>query len=124
MTEPRVGRMGSFETTEAEEPYEGVTRRTFDAHRATVTQYTFVPGARFPLHRHPQEQVTVIEEGTVVFTVAGVSHELTAGDWSVVPGGVEHGMEAGAAGARFLAVVVPRRTGAVPYVISSDGRAP
>jgi quercetin dioxygenase-like cupin family protein len=101
--------VGSFATLPADEPYPGVHRRSFSSERATVTSYEFDPGARFPQHSHPQEQVTIVDYGDVEFTVANEPHTLAAGDWSVVPGEVEHGIVAGDGGARILAIIVPRR---------------
>jgi quercetin dioxygenase-like cupin family protein len=102
-------RAGRFDDIEAEEPYPGVRRRTVQAEQATVAEYAFEPGASFPLHAHPQEQVTLVLEGDVELTADGRSERLGAGAWSVVPGGVAHGVRAGADGARIVAVVVPRR---------------
>ena len=40
--------------------------------KATVARYSFEPGRAFPLHRHPQEQLTFVQSGTVEF-VAGAT---------------------------------------------------
>jgi quercetin dioxygenase-like cupin family protein len=104
-----MSRSGRFDEVEAEEPYPGVRRRTVQAEQATVAEYAFEPGASFPLHSHPQEQVTLVLDGDVELTADGRAERLTTGAWSVVPGGVAHGVRAGADGARIVAVVVPRR---------------
>jgi quercetin dioxygenase-like cupin family protein len=101
--------IGSFAGVEAETPYAGILRRTFHSERMTVSEYTFAPGATFPLHRHAQEQVTLIESGEVRLTAAGATQALSAGAWSVMPGGVEHGITAGPEGARVVAILSPRR---------------
>lgn len=108
---------GRFADLEAHEPYPGVVRRSFDSDKATVNQYAFAPAARFPIHRHESEQITLIEEGEVDLTVDGVTRRLRAGDWSVVAGDVEHGITAGPDGARIVAVVVPRRERADAYTV-------
>ena len=113
-------RRGSFAACPADEPYPGVVRRAFDSERATTTRYEFAPGAAFPQHRHHQEQILVVEEGRVEFTVAGEVLEMDPGDWAVVAPEVEHGLRAGDAGARFLAVVVPRREGATAYTVVAE----
>ena len=107
---------GSFGGLAVEEPYDGLRRRTFDSEGATVNEYTFEPGARFPLHRHSQEQITLVTEGDVELRAGEETSRLAAGDWSVVAGGVEHGITAGPAGARILAIVVPRRREAITVV--------
>jgi quercetin dioxygenase-like cupin family protein len=106
------GRIGSFRDLPLEEPYPGLHRRTFESEGATVNQYVFAPSARFPLHRHPQEQITLVEYGEVEMTIAGEVSTLSGGDWSVVAADVEHGIQAGPGGARILAIVVPRRRAA------------
>jgi quercetin dioxygenase-like cupin family protein len=111
---------GSFDASVPESPYPGIERTSFDAESATVTRYRFAPSARFPLHRHDQEQLTMITAGRVTFSVNGTEQQLTPGDWSVVPGGVEHGLQAGEAGAEFLAIVVPRRAHSTAYAVSGE----
>jgi quercetin dioxygenase-like cupin family protein len=97
-TEPRV-----------DVPYPGIRRRTFDTAQATIAEYAFAPGATFPLHRHPHEQITVVREGSLELTVGGRVTELAPGQWSAIPGHEEHGITAGDDGASFLAILVPRR---------------
>jgi quercetin dioxygenase-like cupin family protein len=111
---------GSFDELPVDEPWPGVRRRAFDAGSATVTDYDFDPGASFPLHSHPQEQITLVQEGEVEFTVGGEVQHLAPGEWSVVPPGVEHGLRATASGARFLAIIVPRRESANAYTLSVE----
>jgi quercetin dioxygenase-like cupin family protein len=110
---------GRFADIAAEEVYPGVVRRSFSSATTTVTSYEFAPGATFPLHRHPAEQVTMIEQGEVRFTVAGVEERMGPGQWSVIAGGVEHGITAGEEGARFIAIVSPRRERADEYEVSA-----
>ncbi len=101
--------VGSFDGIAEEEPFPGVRRRSFDAEGATVTEYRFEPGATFPQHRHAQEQITMVAAGTVSMTIEGKASEIAPGGYSVVAPQVEHGITAGPEGARFLAVVTPRR---------------
>lgn len=101
---------GTFAALASDEPYPGVVRHAFDAQNMTVTRYDFAPGATFPLHRHSQEQVTIVHEGSVRMTLGQEVQELGAGGWSVVPGDLEHGITAGPEGASFTAIIVPRRT--------------
>jgi quercetin dioxygenase-like cupin family protein len=101
-----------------ESPFPGVRRRTLDSEQATVVEYAFDPGALFPLHHHRQEQITMVQEGSVELVAGGRTELLGAGDWSVTPGGVTHGIRAGERGARFLAVIVPRRAPDELYTIT------
>jgi quercetin dioxygenase-like cupin family protein len=112
---------GSRDDLVADAPYPGIERRTLDGRGATVVWYEFAPAARFPQHRHPQEQITVVEAGTV--SLSGADDDavtLGAGDWSTLAGGVEHGITAGPDGARIVIVLVPRRAaGEQPEVLST-----
>jgi len=104
-----VTRFGSFDEIDAETPYDGIDRRVLTTSKATVQEYRFEPGASFPIHDHPQEQITVVLDGAVSFSADGERRDLRAGEWSVVPGDVPHGVTAGSAGARFIAILVPPR---------------
>lgn len=101
--------LGSFEQLPAQTPYAGIDRRVLTTPKATVQMYRFAPRASFPIHHHAQEQITLVIEGDIAFSADGERHELSAGAWSVVPGGVQHGVTAGPAGARFIAILVPPR---------------
>ena len=116
-----MGSSGRFDSLETETPYPGVRRRTVQSDRMTLTEYTFEPGASFPLHRHNQEQITLIEAGEVHLSVAGATETLAAGSWSVLPGGVEHGITAGDAGARIVAILSPRREGSGDITLAGTG---
>jgi quercetin dioxygenase-like cupin family protein len=129
-SETRVMASGSAITSETfgeldtEEPYPGVVRRSLSTDEATVTGYWFAPRATFPRHRHPQEQITLVQHGAAEFTIGETIQSLAAGAWSVVPGGVEHGLRAGPDGAHILAVLVPRRDRTDAYtVVEAPGAA-
>jgi quercetin dioxygenase-like cupin family protein len=109
---------GSFAELPREDPFPGVSRHALTTPRLTMTRYTFEPGAKFPIHSHSQEQVTVVEAGAVEMTIAGSVSRLEAGDWSVVEPDVEHGIIAGGDGARLLAVVAPPRSSSADYEIA------
>ena len=109
--------LGSFESLDAVEPHPGLRRRTLESAEATINEYTFEPTASFPLHQHPQEQITLVLEGRVEMTIEDRTAELSAGDWSVVGPDVEHGITAGADGARILAIIVPRRSAPDAYTL-------
>ena len=119
MTQTTPAVFGLPEPTE-QQPFPGVRRRSFESTQATLASYVMEPGAGFPLHRHPEEQITVICDGDAEFTVDGERHRLTAGQTFVVPPHVEHGLRAGPSGARLIAVVVPRRASADAYTLSND----
>jgi hypothetical protein len=77
----------------------------------TLPEYTFEPVATFPLHRHAQEQVTLVEPGEVHLTTAGAT------EVPVRRRVVRHAGRGGARdyrrrrrGAPIVAILSPRRT--------------
>ena len=109
---------GSFHEIGAEGAFPGIVRRAFSTPEATVTEYRFEPHSTFPEHFHPQEQITLILEGEAQLSAGGETETLLAGSWSVVAGGIPHGITSGPEGTRFLAVLVPRRDADVVYTLS------
>ena len=109
---------GRLEDLADEHPFPGIVRRALSSDEATVTEYRFEPGATFPEHVHPQEQITLILDGEVRLTAGGAPETLAAGAWSVVAGGIPHGITAGASGTRFLAILVPRRDPGAAYTLT------
>lgn len=51
------------------------------------------PGTGPDLHRHPYEEVFIVEEGDVLFTLDGEEIGAGAGDIIVVPAGAPHKFE-------------------------------
>lgn len=111
---------GRFDELPVDEVYAGVERRSFSSKQATVTTYAFAPSATFPTHRHPGEQITLVQDGEAIVTIGKRSETLRAGDWTIVEPDVEHGLRAGPEGARILAIVVPRRASGDAYTVVED----
>lgn len=115
--------IGTFAALASDEPHPGVTRRFVNSERATVTSYAFAPGAAFPVHRHAQEQITIVQSGSIEMTVGDDVHGLEAGGWTVVAPEVAHGVTAGASGAEILAVIVPGRAHPDAYAVAEEPSA-
>ncbi len=90
-------------------PHPGVTARRLDLAHMTVVRYRFEPGAVFPLHSHPEEQLVVMLEGTARFTVGERTVAVRSGESVHAPPDVPHGCQAGPEGCIFLNIVSPRR---------------
>lgn len=71
----------------------GITRAVVHGDRQTLVRYRYEPGAVFPEHSHPQEQITVVLSGRIAFDVGGERRILGPGDVGVIPGDVPHGAE-------------------------------
>jgi quercetin dioxygenase-like cupin family protein len=95
----------------AEEVLPGVMRQTVHGARQSVVRYRYAPGVSFPVHAHPEEQITAVLSGRLVFDVAGERRELGPGEVVVIPGGVPHGAAvAGSEPVETLNALSPRRS--------------
>ena len=74
-----------------EEVMPGVSRQTLHGERQTMVRYVYAPGAVFPGHAHPEEQITLVIRGRIAFDIGGERVVLGPGEVAVIPGGVAHG---------------------------------
>lgn len=88
---------------------EGVVGRPLFGDDVMLNLVTCEPGALVPLHSHPNEQLGLIIEGELVFTVDGEDHSLTRGYAFQFPGQLEHAARAGPEGCTALDVFAPPR---------------
>ena len=73
----------------------GGTSYEFEGHHYGDTRVSFIlvdapPGSGPKLHRHPYEEVFVVQEGSVTFTAGDEVIEAAGGQAVVVPAGVPH----------------------------------
>ena len=61
--------------------------------RASFFVTTYARGDRVELHRHPYEEIFIVEAGRAVFTVDGEQVHAHAGQIVVVPAGAAHCFE-------------------------------
>lgn len=73
------------------EVYPGISRQSIDGILQTLVRYVYQPGSVFPVHQHPQEQITTVLTGSIEFSVDGALLVLNAGDVAVIPANVPHG---------------------------------
>ena len=84
-------------TTQAQQP-PGIKRTDLQRHdlstpgrEAVQVRVDIAPGAAFPRHRHPGEEIIYVLEGTLEYTLDGKPPTtLKAGDVFFVPAGVIH----------------------------------
>src|ERR1035438_10725290 len=55
-------------------------RKTIHGQNVTVARIRLRKGAVVPMHRHPNEQISMLESGALRFTVSGEERVLRAGD--------------------------------------------
>jgi quercetin dioxygenase-like cupin family protein len=73
----------------------GGTARVFDGSKYGDTNISFFlidapPGDGPSLHSHPYEEIFVIQEGQVTFTVGDATLEATGGQIVIAPAGIPH----------------------------------
>ena len=68
----------------------GVDRRAVWLDDVMLTFFTFEPGAAVPEHAHPNEQITVVVEGAMEFTLGDETRVLRAGNGVCIPPDVPH----------------------------------
>lgn len=69
----------------------GISRQVVQGEHQTVIRYVYEPGAVFPSHSHPQEQVTIVLQGAIEFDLNGETVQVRAGEIVLIPRGLPHG---------------------------------
>ena len=73
----------------------GIKRRTITSGTSMYQMLAQLDaGSRMPEHKHPQEQIVHVLKGRMRLIVAGVPHELTAGEAYYLASNMPHGVEA------------------------------
>jgi quercetin dioxygenase-like cupin family protein len=81
----------SWSDVTSEEVFPGIHRQTITTASSTIVRYIYHPGCVFPVHSHPEEQITVVHSGQIEFIVDGEAVVLSEGQVAVIPGGTPHG---------------------------------
>jgi quercetin dioxygenase-like cupin family protein len=114
-----MARVLAWDDIPTEQVFPGITRQVVDTERQTIVRYVYQPGSVFPIHAHPEEQMTAILTGTIVFDVDGQRVELSAGQLAVIPPNVPHGATVeGSETVETINTLSPRRQ-ASPFAQSS-----
>ncbi len=90
-------------------PLAGTRFRVLGGERMSLSYVDLEPNVVVPEHAHPHEQITVVLEGELRFSIEGEEKVLTPGMVAVVPPNARHAAQAGPQGARVLDVFSPRR---------------
>ena len=85
---------GAYVVRRDDLPADGASREFIGAdHAGAGISFILVeaaPGRGPALHRHPYEEVFIVQEGRATYTAGDAELEVTAGDIVVVPAGVPH----------------------------------
>ena len=90
-------------------PLMGTRFRVLGGERMSLSHVDLEPNVVVPEHAHPHEQITVVLEGELRFSIEGEETVLTPGMVAVVPPNARHASQAGPQGARVLDVFSPPR---------------
>jgi quercetin dioxygenase-like cupin family protein len=89
--------------------WEGVVARSVHTDRLTMGLIELAPDAVVPEHHHDNEQVGILLDGSMTFTVGGDEREVRAGSTWAIPPDVPHSVVAGPAGAVAFEIFAPGR---------------
>ena len=70
---------------------EGIERQMVWGERVMVCRLRIAPRTVTPVHTHPHEQITLVEQGPVEFTIEGQQRIAQTGDVLHFPTNVQHG---------------------------------
>ena len=91
------------------EIFPGVKIQTMASAQMMLSVVEMEPGAVVELHQHPHEQIGILIEGELTFTIADQQRTLRPGEMWRIPGGVPHSAVAGTDGVRALDAFCPVR---------------
>jgi quercetin dioxygenase-like cupin family protein len=89
--------------------WEGIVGRTVHGERVTLSVLELDAGAVVPEHAHANEQVGVLLEGSVTFTIGSETRELGPGATWCIRADVPHAVVVGPDGALIVEVFSPTR---------------
>jgi quercetin dioxygenase-like cupin family protein len=72
---------------------EGTKRRAVFLDNLMLTFFDLEPGAVVPSHQHPHEQITLVLEGKIAFTLGEENRILGEGEGAAIPPGIVHGVK-------------------------------
>ncbi len=91
------------------EPAPGFLVHVVSGQRLMFSHVTLQPNAVAPLHNHTEEQMGLVLEGEIEFTIGDETRLVKKGGMYSVPSSTDHGGTAGMAGCVALDVFCPPR---------------
>jgi quercetin dioxygenase-like cupin family protein len=89
--------------------WDGVVGRSVHGSEATFSALTLEPGIDVPSHAHVNEQIGLLLNGSVTFTIGDEVRELEPGAVWVIPAHVPHSVSVGPEGASIVEIFAPPR---------------
>jgi quercetin dioxygenase-like cupin family protein len=82
--------LSSWKDLEAADAQAYLENKIIALDRLTVVRCVYRPGSDFAIHSHPQEQITIVEEGALRFRIADEDIVVLTGQMISIPAGVKH----------------------------------
>ena len=89
-TAPGRYTLGRWKNQEAQDAQTTLEQQVINTDRLTVVRCVYRSNVDFPSHFHPQEQITIVEEGTLLFEIGGDHIEVGEGQMVSIPAHVRH----------------------------------
>lgn len=89
--------------------WNGVVARVVNGERLTLAAVDLEPNAAVAEHHHENEQVGLVLQGSLTFSIGGDTRELHPGDTYSIPSHVPHDAVAGPEGCTVVDVFAPVR---------------
>jgi quercetin dioxygenase-like cupin family protein len=89
--------------------WNGVLGRAVEGAHITLAVVELEPNSIVPEHHHTNEQLGIVLQGSLTFTIGGETRTLGPGDTYVIPGEVPHDVVTGPKGAVVVDVFSPVR---------------
>ena len=80
----------TWESVKKEQMNDKFWRKVVSGERATVAQLGLSQGCVVPLHQHESEQVSMVMQGAMKFTLEGREVTVRAGEVLVIPSNLPH----------------------------------
>jgi quercetin dioxygenase-like cupin family protein len=96
--------LGSWRDLEAQDAQNFLDQQVIATERVTVVRCVYRVGSDFPEHFHPQEQITIVEEGTLEFTIGGEMIEVQQGQMITINPQVRHATRVATGKGRVVAL--------------------
>lgn len=109
-----VGELASYEIAN------GLFFRPFYAENISLNFVTFPPASGFPAHVHPEEQVSIVSEGTMEITIGEERFAVEPGDVIHFPPNVPHSGRTADSICRLIDIFSPPRTGIRDVIADAD----
>lgn len=105
---------------------ETIRARRIEGERITFALVELAPNGQVPEHRHEAEQVGMVIQGIVTFTIEDETRELGPGGTWCIPSGAAHHVAVGPQGAVVIDIFSPARRDwdALPSGPAHPGRWP